>query len=110
MTEQEIIKELQSRWVPREELSNMLGLPDRAARGYLEELSRKLEAFGMCILSTAAKKGYHIPDPTSEEDVRIAGTAVNELKSKAISIFERRKSIENFLSKASRGAEQLTLF
>lgn len=110
MTEQEIIKELQSRWIPREELSALLGLPDRAARGYLEELSKKLESFGMCILSTAAKKGYHIPDPNSEEDVRIASTAVNELKSKAISIFERRKSIENFLAASSKGHIQLTLF
>lgn len=110
MTEEEIIHELRSRWVPKEELSEMLGCSERGARAYTEELTQKLIPFGTCVLSTAAKKGYHIPDLNNPEDVELARIAVDELKSKAISIFERRKAIDNFLDRVPKTITQLTLF
>lgn len=110
MTEEEIITELRARWVDRLELAEMLGCSERAARAYTEELTQKLSAFGTCVLSTAARKGYHIPDPNNPEDVELARTAIDELKSKAISIFERRKAIDNFLVRIPKKETQLTLF
>lgn len=120
MTEEEIIKELQTRWVSKEELADMLELPrtkdrERKARAYTEELTQRLLPFNLCILSTAAKKGYHIPDPFNKEDVELAENAVAELKSKAIAVFERRKTIENFVKHARpkpvpQEAVQLSLF
>lgn len=111
MTEEEIITALKERWVPREELASMLGLAERQSRVWVENLTQRLLPMNLCVLSTAAKKGYHIPSPTNEEDVKLAEGALQELKSKAISIFERRKPIENFLKKADGQRDiQLTLF
>ena len=110
MTEEEIIHELRSRWVDKSELSEMLGCSERGARAYTEELTQKLIPFGTCVLSTAARKGYHIPDLNNPEDVELARVAVGELKSKAISIFERRKAIDNFLDRVPKQTTQLTLF
>ena len=111
MSEEEIINELRARWIPRDELAMMLGTTERQARSYTEELTQKLIPFGTCVLSTAAKKGYHIPDPANADDVALASTAIEELKSKAISIFNRRKAIEAFLTKANKPIEvQLSLF
>lgn len=98
----------------------MLGLPrtknnERRARAYTENLTKRLLGQNSCVLSTASKVGYHIPNPRNEEDLQLARMAVNELKSKAISIFERRKPIENFISYAvsledSKNSIQLSLF
>lgn len=115
MTDSEIILRLENGWLTREELSSMLGLSDRATRAYIEELNKTLRPYGKCVLSSASRKGYHIPNPCNEEDIAIANAVVNELKSKAISIFERRQSVEDFLKSAesARSTEstiQLTLF
>lgn len=110
MTDEEIIHELSIRWVTREEICVMLGLPDRAARAYIEDLSKKLEVLNLCILSTSGRAGYHIPNREDKDDVALAEGVLQELKSKAISIFERRKPIENFLRNAERQDIQLTLF
>lgn len=119
MSEDEIIKELKARWVSKEEVADMLGLAptkdrERKARAYTEELTQKLLPFNLCVLSTAAKKGYHIPDMDNPEDVALANGAVEELKSKAIAVFERRKPIENFVkcatARADAKAVQLELF
>ena len=88
----------------------MLGCSERGARAYTEELTQKLIPLGTCVLSTAAKKGYHIPDIGNPEDIELARIAVDELKSKAISIFERRKAIDNFLERVPKVETQLTLF
>lgn len=120
MTDAEIIRELKSRWVSKWELCDMLNLPrtsngERKARLYTEQLTQVLLTQNSCVLSTAARKGYHIPDPLDEGDVALARGAVEELKSKAIAVFERRKPIENFLKFSTSmqdaiGNVQLTLF
>lgn len=101
--ESNIILELESRWVTREELRELLGgnISDRNVRGFIEELNKKLANYGKCIVSTSARAGYHIPNPHSEDDLRIVASAVEELKSKAISIFERRKMLEDFMKQAA---------
>lgn len=96
MKDQEILKELEQRWVTREELAVMLGTNDRNVRLWIEAMNTKLGEGHRCILSTAARKGYHIPSFYSDEDKRLVRMAINELKSKAISIFERRKPLEDF--------------
>jgi hypothetical protein len=119
MNEEQIINELKARWVTKEELADMLELPatkdrERKARAYTEELTQRLASFNLCVLSTAAKKGYHIPNPSNEEDMDLANRAIEELKSKAISVFERRKPIENFVKNAMQFRDskpvQLELF
>lgn len=109
MSEEQIIDELRKRWVPREELADMLGTTERGARAYTEELTQRLAALGTCVLSTAARKGYHIPSHDNPEDVELAKNASKELESKAISVFNRRKAINAFLGASSK-IEQLTLF
>lgn len=115
MNDIDIILALESRWVTRQELSEMLGMGDRAARAYIEDLNIRLKAYGKCVLSSATRKGYHIPNPLDEEDVALANAVLNELKNKAISIFERRQSVENFIKFAESAKvvgkeEQITLF
>ena len=115
MSESEIILALENRWVSREELAEMLGTNDRAARAFIEDLNVTLRSFGKCILSSASRKGYHIPNPLDPEDVALANAVLNELKNKAISLFVRRQSIEDFLkyaesAKASDTEVQLSLF
>lgn len=115
MSNADIILALESRWVTREELSIMLGLTDRAVRSYIEELNENLKSYGKCVLSSSGRKGYHIPNPFSDDDVALANAVVNELKAKAISIFERRQAVEGFLkyaesAKAAENDEQLFLF
>lgn len=115
MNDTDIILALESRWVTREELCDMLGANDRAVRAYIEDLNIRLKSHGRCVLSSSSRRGYHIPNPLSEEDVAIANMVLNELKSKAISIFERRQSVENFIrysesTKASEKEVQMTLF
>lgn len=110
MADEEIIRELRTRWVSREEIGQMLGVPDRAARSYIEELNKKLEVFDLCIISTSSKKGYFIPDPAKPEDIELAERVLDELQSKAISIFDRRKAINNFLNHCQRTETQLSLF
>ena len=66
-------------------------------------------------ISDSSRKGYHIGSPHNEEDVALANAILVELKNKAISIFERRQSIENFIkfsesARASEKEQQLTLF
>lgn len=100
MSETEIIRELTSRWVTREELCAMLGVPDGVARAYIRDLNERLAECHSCILSTAARKGYHIPNPRCEEDVRLVIHADTELKNKAISIFERRRVLADFVKYA----------
>lgn len=109
--EDNIIAALKERWVSREELSQMLGLSERKAREWAEDLTQRLLPINLCVLSTSAKKGYHIPNPNNEEDIKLAEGALEELKSKAISIFERRKPIENFIKNVDPQRDvQLTLF
>lgn len=96
MSENEIIRVLTERWVTREELCLMLGTSDVAMRAYVSDLNRRLAERHSCVLSTATRRGYHIPDATCEDDVRVALHAIDELKNKAISIFERRKALEDF--------------
>lgn len=115
MTEADIILALEQRWVTRDELKVMLGCSDRAARAYIEELNEKLANYGKCIVSTSARAGYHVPNPLCEDDLRIVADAVAELKSRAISIFERRKCLEDFLKnsvslKETEKEVQLSLF
>lgn len=115
--EQYIIAELKKRWVTKEELSIMLGFSpkgngERKARLYIEELTKKLAFFNLCVLSTSARKGYHIPDPNNSKDVSLAKHSLEELRQKAISIFERRKIIANFCkhNHIEEEVKQLTLF
>lgn len=115
MNDSDIILALESRWVSREELCSMLGTNDRAVRAYIEELNIRLKSHGKCVLSTSSKKGYHIGNPCSDEDVALANAILVELKNKAISIFERRQSVENFIKFAESAKDasketQLTLF
>lgn len=115
MTDKEILRELEQRWVTREELAMMLGTNDRNVRLWIESMNTKLGEGHRCILSTSARKGYHIPDFNSEEDIKLVRIAINELKSKAISIFERRKPLEDFDKfvcslDAAKDNVQLTLF
>lgn len=115
MSDSDIILTLESRWVSREELCSMLGTNDRAVRAYIEELNIRLKSHGKCILSSSSRKGYHIGNPCSDEDVALANAILVELKNKAISIFERRQSVENFIkfSESAKDASretQLTLF
>jgi len=93
----------------------MLGMSERACRDYMADLNERLSVYGKCILSTAARKGYHIPNPFDETDMLLAMQADKELESKAISIFQRRKAIKNFIqfansAKEARKEVQLSLF
>jgi len=115
MSDAEIILALESRWVTRDELREMLGVPDRAVRSYIEDLNIKLQSYGRCVLSTSSRPGYHIPSAYNEDDIAMANAVVAELESKAISIFQRRKSVTEFLksaesAKSAQHEEQLTLF
>lgn len=115
MNETDIILALEQRWVSRVEIAEMLGTNDSSARAYIAELNLRLRSYGKCVLSSATRKGYHIPSPYNDDDITVANIAVNELKSKAVSIFERRQAIEDFLkyaesAKASQNEIQLTLF
>jgi len=115
MNDTDIILALESRWISREELCAMLGTNDRAVRSYIEDLNIRLKSYGKCVLSSSSRRGYHIGSPYSEEDVALANAILNELKNKAISIFERRQSVENFIkfsesAKASESETQLSLF
>lgn len=110
-----IILLLEQRWVSKEELRATLGMSERAVRDYLAGLNERLAPYGKCVLSTAARKGYKIPNAHNDEDLRLAAAAVEELKSKAISIFSRRKVLEDFLknaqtAKEEQGHKQLVLF
>jgi len=115
MNDTDIILALESRWISREELCAMLGTNDRAVRSYIEDLNVRLRSHGRCILSSSSRRGYHIPNPLSEEDVAFANHVLDELKSKAISIFARRQAVEDFIkfSQSAKDATketQLTLF
>lgn len=115
MSEMDVILALEAKWITREELAQMLGMSDRATRAYMEDLNIKLRPYGKCILSSATRKGYHIPSPFNEEDIATANLVVNELKNKAVSLFTRRQSIEDFLkyaqsAQASEKDVQLSLF
>jgi len=116
MSNNEIMLRLEHGWVTKEELQRMLGgVSERAARDYIAELNIELLPFNKCVLSTSARKGFHIANPFSEEDKEIAIHASKELESKAISIFQRRKALENFIkftesAKESAKTIQLTLF
>jgi biotin operon repressor len=110
-----IILMLEHGWVSKEQLRSTLGLSERAVRDYLAGLNERLAPYGKCILSTAARKGYKIPNSHDEEDLRIVAAAIDELKSKAVSIFARRKVLEDFLKsaqteKSEEGKVQLSLF
>lgn len=115
-SETEILLALESSWVSKEELMLLLGgVSERVARSYIEALNDKLSKYGKCIVSTAARKGYHIPDRNNLEDLKIVANAIEELKSKAVSIFTRRKTLEDFLNNAKSSADgellkQLSLF
>ena len=80
MSELEIIATLRKRWIPKEELAAMVGTTERGVRAYTEKLTQKLIPLGTCVLSTASRKGYHIPDPENDIDVAIAELADKELK------------------------------
>lgn len=116
MNEEYIIQQLKVRWVSREELSGLLDEPsDRGVRKWIESLNDRLKNEHSCVLSTCQKRGYHIPNPYDEEDIRLVRTAVHELKNKAASIFARRSPLEDFLKYTeslaeAKGAYQLTLF
>lgn len=112
MTEAELILKLESAWVSRQEIADMLGCSDRKARSYIEELNKKLKEYGKCILSTSSRTGYHIPDHNSEEDRVLVERAIAELKSKAVSIFEHRQALEEFLrwEKPKETPKQISLF
>lgn len=106
---------LEHGWVSKEELRATLGLSERAVRDYLAGLNERLAPYGKCILSTASRKGYKIPNSHNEDALRIVASAIDELKSKAISIFARRKVLEDFLknsqtAKEEEGHVQLELF
>lgn len=110
-----IILMLEQGWVTKEQLRSILGVSERAVRDYLAGLNERLAPYGKCVLSTAAHKGYKIPNPHSPEDLQLVSAATEELKSKAISIFERRKVLEDFLksaasAKAEENETQLSLF
>lgn len=115
MDDSDLILLLESRWVTREELCVILGMADRAVRSYIEDLNVRLAKYGKCILSTSGRTGYKIGNWSSEEDIALAMRIDKELESKAISIFERRKSIRQFISyaasaKEAKKEEQLSLF
>lgn len=115
MSDADVILKLEGGWISREELSQMLGLPDRAVRSYIEDLNTRLRSHGRCVLSSSSRRGYHIPNPLSEEDVAIANLVLQELKAKAVSIFTRRQAVEDFIkfSQSAKDAQretQLTLF
>lgn len=115
MTEADIILALEQRWATRDELKVMLGCSDRAARAYIEELNERLMAYGKCVVSTSSRAGYHIPSPYNQQDLEIVAQAIEELKSRAISVFERRKVLENFIKnsvslKETEKEVQLSLF
>lgn len=114
MNDSEIILALEDGWVTRPQLCKMLGgASDRKARAYIEELNANLQKYGKCIVSTSGKAGYHIPDPNSEADMDIVRQAIAELKSKAVSIFERRQVLESFVTRphnCNPHPSQLNLF
>lgn len=98
MNDSSILLALEHGWLTRPELCKMLGgVSDRKARAYIEDLNTQLMEYGKCIVSTLGKAGYHIPDKRNPEDMELVRCAIAELKSKAVSIFERRQVLEAFL-------------
>lgn len=115
MNEFDLILWLEREWVSKESLMKSLNMSERAVRDYMAELNIRLSEHGKCILSTASRKGFHIPSFYREEDLALAHQIDKELESKAISIFERRKAIRNYIqfsatAKDAEHQEQLTLF
>ena len=97
MERAELIQLLESGWITKEELQAELGTNERNARLILQELNSELEAEGRCVLSSASRRGYHIPSVNDADDLETARIAEKELESKAISIFERRRAIRKYI-------------
>lgn len=100
MDKKELIRLLEERWITKEELQSLLGMNERGVRLVLADLNIELGKEGRCVLSSAGRRGYHIPSVDCDEDIEWAVAVEKELESKAISIFERRKAIRCFLNRA----------
>ena len=99
-----IYPELEKRYVSRAELCNALGTNDRQARLYIESLRRE----GIPVISSSGKSGYKVASGLA--DVADARAALEELRSKAISIFAAAKPLRKFIEDMQGTEfEQLTL-
>ena len=97
MDKKELIQLLEQGWITKEALMVALGTIERNTRLILQELNAELEAEGRCVLSSASRRGYHIPSVNDRDDLETAKIAERELESKAISIFERRRAIRKYI-------------
>lgn len=99
-TTEQLISDLRAGWLTRQDVAQVINAKsDREARNFMHDFNSILEAQGDCILSTSAKAGYHIPDPENEQDVLMVLRAEKELRKKAISLFQRRKALDRWLSR-----------
>lgn len=110
MGKEELIRLLEKDWVSRDILQDILQMSDRKVRLFLSGLNEELSRIGKCVLSSGSRKGYHIPSVDNKEDIEMARLIEKELRSKAISIFERRMAISGFLKLAENDPIQDTLF
>lgn len=85
-TEAQVLNKLSSEPVSRSELSNWIGIDDRAVRKAIERL--RLQGYPIC--STSHKKGYWLSD--NEEEIN---NVIREYRSKAFKMLKTARSMEH---------------
>ncbi|XVG95847.1 HTH domain-containing protein [Eubacteriales bacterium KG125] len=85
-TEAQVLNKLSSEPVSRSELSNWIGIDDRAVRKAIERL--RLQGYPIC--STSQKKGYWLSDNKEEID-----KVIKEFRSKALKMLVTARNMEH---------------
>lgn len=89
-TEAQVLNKLSSKPASRSELSNWIGIDDRAVRKAIERL--RLQGYPIC--STSHKKGYWLSD--NEEEIN---NVIREYRSKAFKMLKTARALERGIEK-----------
>lgn len=98
-----IAEMLKERFVTKQELREMFGLSDRAARLEMQRLKLLYP-----VISTCNRRGWKIA--VTEEEIPLVEMSLAENRKKAIAIFEGQKRLREFLKSFNKNdIKQLTL-